>query len=65
MTFEEAVRKSIKAYFAGKDPENFISAHENGFKYDRQYFDDLEVELLGEEDAKPTTDEKELMDGEY
>lgn len=67
MTFEEAVRKSIKAYFDGRDPENFLSAM-GKVKYTRDYFDELEEEMVGDPKAKkkskPTDNEEELLDGE-
>lgn len=45
MTFEEAVRKSIKAYFNGKDPSALIEA-KGGIKYTREFFDKLEEEIV-------------------
>lgn len=60
MTFEEAVRKSIKAYFEGKDPENLLEAM-GGTKYTREYFDEMEEELLGEK-PEPEMDEEEELD---
>jgi hypothetical protein len=66
MKFEEAVRKSIKAYFDGRDAENFLS--ENGdTKYTRDYFDEMEKELVGDDaDTKRSKDgqEEELLDGD-
>jgi len=66
MTFEEAVRKSIKAYFSGKDAENFLS--ENGdLKYTREYFDEMEEELVGKEAKEKRSkdgQEKEMLDGD-
>jgi len=60
MTFEDAVRKSIKAYFEGKDPDNFLDAM-GGTKYNREYFDEMEEELLGEK-PEPEFDEDEELD---
>lgn len=60
MTFEEAIRKSIKAYFDGKDPTALLSTMEGGMKYTREYFDQAEQELLG----KDAPVEEEMMDDE-
>lgn len=66
MTFEEAVRKSIKAYFSGKDAENFLSEQDET-KYTREYFDEMETDLVGD-DAKDLRskdgEEEELLDGD-
>jgi hypothetical protein len=60
MTFEDAVRKSIKAYFEGKDPENLLEAM-GGTKYTREYFDEMEEELLGEK-PEPEMEEDEVLE---
>jgi hypothetical protein len=49
MTFEEAIRKSIRAYMKGKNPDNLFKAI-GKVKYTRDYFDSLEKDILGEED---------------
>ena len=59
MTFEEAVRKSIKAYFNGEDPTALIDATEGGAKYTREYFDELEADLLGKKAAEETDEDME------
>lgn len=51
MDFEAAIRKSIKAYREGKDAENLLEAV-GGTKYDREYFDALEEEMLSSNDTK-------------
>ena len=51
MDFEAAIRKSIKAYREGKDAENLLEAV-GGTKYDREYFDALEEEMLSKNDKK-------------
>ena len=65
MTFEEAVRKSIKAYFSGRDADNFLSEH-GDIKYTREYFDEMEEELIGsdEVDEKRSKEEEELLNGD-
>lgn len=64
MTFEEAIRMSIKAYFKGKDPSNLLEAMEGEMKYSRAYFDEAEAELLGKEAAPMEEDEEGMTDGE-
>ena len=44
MTFEEAIVKAVRKYYAGKDPEALLEASEGEFKYTREYFDELEEE---------------------
>lgn len=65
MRFEEAVRKSIQAYFSGKDAENFLT--ENGAtKYTREYFDEVEQQFVGKDAKKKRSkdgEEEELLDG--
>jgi len=56
MTFEEAVRKSIRAYFDGKDPSMLLETMEGEMKYSREYFDQAEQELLGKD--APEVDEE-------
>jgi hypothetical protein len=51
MTFEEAIRKSIKAYFDGKDPSALIEA-KGGIKYDRAFFDKLEEDIVEPKNLK-------------
>jgi hypothetical protein len=61
MKFEEAVRKSIKAYFEGRDPEKFLEAH-GEIQYTREYFDEVEEEMLS--DTKKKTMKKDKEEGE-
>lgn len=58
MKFEEAVRKSIKAYFEGRDPEKFLEAH-GEYKYTREYFDNVEEEMLA--DTKKKKMKKDIL----
>lgn len=62
MTFEEAIRMSIKAYFKGKDPANLLDTMEGEMKYSRQYFDNAEQELLGKD--APVEEDEDMTDGE-
>ena len=61
MTFEQAVRKAIKAYMDGKDPTALIETMGEELKYNRQYFDETEKELLGE-DAVVEEEQEEMPD---
>lgn len=47
MTFEEAIRKSVKAYWKGKTPENLKKSVKQ-MKYTKKYFDRFEKETFGE-----------------
>lgn len=51
MTFEEAVRKSIRSYFKGKEPTAMKEA-KGEIKYTMKFFDDLEKQVLGKDAAK-------------
>ena len=64
MTFEEAIRKSIKAYFNGQDPSALIETMEGGSKYTREYFDETEKELLGKDAPAEDTQEEEMAEDE-
>ncbi|UAW59267.1 hypothetical protein CRP738_gp23 [Roseobacter phage CRP-738] len=60
MTFDEAVKKSIKQFMAGKLLTETAKLKEDGIFYSPEFFDDLEEELLNED---PDTEvEKELED---
>lgn len=60
MTFDEAVKKSIKQFMAGKLLTETAKLKEDGIFYSPDFFDDLEEELLNED---PDTEvEKELED---
>lgn len=61
MTFEEAIIKSVRKYYAGKDPEALMEASEDGFKYTREYFDELEAELVpSDKKTKSKKDDEEV-----
>lgn len=70
MTFEDAIVLAVKKYYAGTDPVALMEAQEGEMKYTREYFDDLEEELLASKDGKKSKkkkddDEEELEDNEF
>lgn len=52
MKFEDAIRKAIKSYRDGKDPEEYIKARGKPMEYDRTYLDELEEEVMSSLDPK-------------
>ena len=54
MKFEEAITKSIRAFFDGKMPEKTNEINDDGLFYTPNYFDELEERLL---DKKKETDD--------
>tara|TARA_R100000541_G_scaffold29015_1_gene38236 strand:- start:71 stop:265 length:195 start_codon:yes stop_codon:yes gene_type:complete len=59
MTFDEAVKKSIKVFLKGTMPKNTNGLKTDGLFYTPEYFDDLETQLLDEPtDSKITKDEE-------
>jgi hypothetical protein len=60
MTFDEAVKKSIKQFMAGKLLTETAKLKEDGIFYSPEFFDDLEEELLNEDPDIEV--EKELED---
>jgi len=57
MTFNEAVKKSIKVFLKGKMPMKTSELKEDGLFYTPEYFDELEEELLDE----PTKSKKDKL----
>ena len=51
MTFEEAIRKSIRNYMKGKMPEA-TKQQKGELKYDLKFFDDLEKMFTEDEKGK-------------
>lgn len=49
MTFDEAVKKSIKSFMQGKMPTNTSALKNDGLFYTPEFFDDLEEQLLSED----------------
>ena len=62
MTFDEAVKKSIKVFLQGKMPMNTDKLKEEGLFYTPQYFDELEDDLLDEPTDSKKAKEEELED---
>tara|TARA_B110000091_G_C13804946_1_gene472049 strand:- start:1381 stop:1581 length:201 start_codon:yes stop_codon:yes gene_type:complete len=60
MKFEDAIKKSIKSFLAGKTPEALRATKDADFRYSSEYFDMLEEELLDE----PTDTTKARLDKE-
>lgn len=46
MTFDEAIKKSIKVFLNGKMPMKTSELKEDGLRFTPEYFDDLEAEML-------------------
>lgn len=47
MTFEDAIRRSIKSYFKGEEPTNFMKSSTKRVKYTKKYFDKMEEDEFG------------------
>lgn len=52
MTFEEAIIKAVRKYYEGEDPLELMAAQGKEIKYTREYFDELEEELLSPKKKK-------------
>lgn len=63
MTFEEAVKKSIRAYYSEMNYENYETTRGKPIKYNKKYFDEKEEMLLGDMDVEDS-EEEEVVDGE-
>ncbi len=63
MTFEEAIIESVRQYYKGKDPENYMEARGEDIKYTREYFDKLEAEVLDEPKPKKKA-KKDMTEGD-
>tara|TARA_R110000744_G_scaffold321588_1_gene427648 strand:+ start:1182 stop:1373 length:192 start_codon:yes stop_codon:yes gene_type:complete len=46
MTFDEAIKKSIKVFLKGKLPIKTGELKKDGLMFTPEYFDDLEAEML-------------------
>jgi hypothetical protein len=65
MKFEDAVKKSVKQFLAGKMPEATNKLVEGGIFFTPDYFDELEAELAEDEPkAKKSKKKKESVDGD-
>lgn len=58
MTFEEAIRQSMKAYRKGKRPEEAIKAGMT-FTYTMEFFDKMEKDLLSKSKSKGKASDEE------
>lgn len=47
MRFEEAIRRSIEAYWEGIEPEAYFKEVKKRPKYTKKYFDNFESKLFG------------------
>ena len=61
MTFDEAIKKSIKVFLNGKMPMKTGELKEDGLQFTPEYFDDLEAEML-ENPIDAKSDKKESKD---
>jgi hypothetical protein len=57
MKFEDAVKKSIKAFMQGKTPIATDEMAEDGIFHTPEYFDELEEMILGEVTEEESVDE--------
>ena len=62
MTFDEAVKKSIKVFMQGKMPLKTGELKEEVLFYTPDYFDELEADLLDEPTDSKKAKEEELED---
>ena len=60
MTFDEAVKRSIKVFLKGKMPMKTSELKKDGLFYTPEYFDELELELLDAPTNSKKDKEKEL-----
>lgn len=51
MTFEDAVIKAIKAYYAGKEPTKILEVQKPK-KFSKSYFDEIEKQFVTDKPAK-------------
>jgi|TARA_R110000851_G_scaffold139_1_gene498 hypothetical protein len=62
MTFDDAIKKSIKVFLQGKMPSKTSELSPEGLFYTPEYFDTLEAELL--DAPTESTKEKDAKDKE-
>tara|TARA_R110002167_G_C12602528_1_gene645190 strand:+ start:775 stop:969 length:195 start_codon:yes stop_codon:yes gene_type:complete len=62
MTFDQAVKKSIKVFMQGKLPMKTGELKEEGLFFTPAYFDELEDDLLDEPTDSKKVKEEELED---
>lgn len=59
MTFEEAVRKAMRAYWHNNDQFSALSTSGGDRKYSKKYFDGIESEFLPKKDSSAKEVKKE------
>ena len=57
MKFEDAVKKSIKAFMNGKTPQATDEMSEGGIFHTPAYFDELEEQMLSDDGNEEILDE--------
>lgn len=63
MKFQDAVKKSIKAFVEGKMPKNLVEmSAEKGLMFTPDYFDELEASLVDEEKGSSKKKKEEPVD---
>ena len=62
MRFEDAVQTAIRKYYDGFDPEELLKVQEGEVKYTREYFDELEEELVPTKKKKSKKKEDEEVE---
>jgi hypothetical protein len=64
MTFEEAIKLAIRKYYEGEDPVELMGSQEGEMKYTREYFDELEEEMVPSKKGKKKGKGKKKADTE-
>ena len=62
MTFEDAIKLSIKKYFEGKMPEELMKSSGKQMKYTMDYFDELENEMEDGDTPKVEAEDEDEED---
>lgn len=62
MTFEDAIKLSIKKYFEGKMPEELMKSSGEQMKYTMDYFDELENEMEDGDTPKVEAEDEDEED---
>jgi|14_taG_2_1085336.scaffolds.fasta_scaffold107955_2 hypothetical protein len=62
MTFEEAIKASIRQYYKGFQPEASLSLGELSTEYTPEYFDDVEQDMFGEVESDEEEEQQEVLE---
>ena len=62
MTFEEAIKASIRQYYKGFQPESSMSLGGLPTEYTPEYFDDVEQDMFGEVAPDEEEEQQEVLD---